>query len=229
MPAIIEFPTLVQHAVEQLGALFVNAPERRHFAAYLTGWLVAEKKTVSGLNAEFAQTTDHSCLNRWITEVDWDGAQLNQQRVAWLPRDPQTRYAPSGVIPIDNTLVDQAGKLIEDVGYFWDHAEQRHKVAHDYLIAHYVCPSGKQYALEFRCFRKRADCEAQQAPRAAQPGGVAAAPPAEQRLATCKRHTVWCCELIDWVVEQQIPGTFAFDRYFTNAPVCNHIAQHERA
>jgi hypothetical protein len=190
MPAIIEFPTLVQHAVAQFGAVFANAPERRHFAEYLTGLLVAEKKTVSGINAEFAQTTDQSCLNRWITEVDWDAAQLNQQRLAWLQRDPQTRYAPSGVIPIDNTLVDHSGKLIEDVGYFWDHAEQRHKIAHDYLIANYVCPSGKHYALEFRRFRKRADCEAQQAHLAAQPGGVAAAPEEDQRLAPFKSHTV---------------------------------------
>jgi len=91
MPAIIEFPTLVQHAVEQFGPLFANEPERRHFAEYLTGLLVAEKKTVSGINAEFVQTTDQSCLNRWITEVDWDAAQLNQQRLAWLQETPQTR------------------------------------------------------------------------------------------------------------------------------------------
>jgi hypothetical protein len=173
MPAIIEFPTLVQDAVEQFGAVFANEPERRHFAESLTGLLVAEKKTVSGINAEFAQTTDQSCLNRWITEVDWDVAKLNELRLAWLQEDAQTRYAPSGVIPIDNTLVDHSGKLIEDVGYFWDHAEQRHKIAHDYLIANYVCPSGKHYALNFRRFRKRADCEAQQARLTAQPGGVA--------------------------------------------------------
>ena len=228
MPAIIEFPTLVQQAVEQFGTVFANEPERRHFAEYLTGLLVAEKKTVAGINAEFAQTTDQSCLNRWITEVDWDAAQLNQQRLAWLQETPQTRYAPSGVMPIDNTLVDHAGKLIEDVGYFWDHAEQRHKIAHDYLIANYVCPSGKHYALEFRRFRKRADCEAERARLAAQPGGVTAAPEEEHRLATFKSHTVLCCELVDWVVEHQIPGTFAFDSYFTNAPVCNHIAGQAR-
>jgi hypothetical protein len=229
MPAIIEFPTLVQHAVEQFGVLFANAPERRHFAEYLTGLVVAEKKTVSGINAEFAQTTDQSCLNRWLTEVDWDATKLNAQRLAWLQRDPQTRYAPSGVIPIDNTLVDHAGKLIEDVGYFWDHAEQRHKIAHDYLIANYVCPSGKHYALDFRRFRKRADCEAERVRLEAQPGGVAAASEEAQRLATFKSHTVLGCELVEWVVERQIPGTFAFDSYFTNAPVCNHIAQQERA
>lgn len=226
MPAIIEFPTLVQDAVEQFGAVFANEPERRHFAEYLTGLLVAEKKTVSGINAEFAQTTDQSCLNRWITEVEWNVGKLNEQRLAWLQEDPQTRYAPSGVIPIDNTLVDHSGKLIEDVGYFWDHAEQRHKIAHDYLIANYVCPAGKHYALDFRRFRKRGDCAAQQARLAAAPGGVAAAPAEEQRLATFKTHPVLCGELVDWVVAQRIPGTFAFDSYFTNAPICNHIAQH---
>jgi len=224
MPAIIEFPTLVQHAVEQFGTLFANAPERRHFAEYLTGLLVAEKKTVSGINAEFAQTTDQSCLNRWITEVDWEVAKLNQQRLAWLQRDPQTRYAPSGVIPIDNTLVDHSGKLIEDVGDFWDHAEQRHKIAHDYLIANYVCPPGTHSALDFRRFRKRAAWEAEQVRLETQPGGVTAAPAEAQRLATFKSHTVLCCELIDWVVERQIPGTFAFDSYFTNAPVCKHCS-----
>jgi hypothetical protein len=229
MPAIIEFPTIVEHAVEQFGALFANAPERRHFAEYLTGLLVAEKKKVSGINAEFAQTTDPSCLNRWITEVDGDAAKLHEQRLAWLQQAPQTRYAPSGVIPIDNTLVDHAGKLSEDVGYYWDHAEQRYKIAHDYLIANYGCPSGKHYALEFRRFRKRADGEAERTRLDAQPGGFAAAPEAAQRLATFKNHTVLGCELIDWVVAHQIPGTFAFDSYFTNAAICNHLAGHNRA
>jgi len=132
------------------------------------------------------------------------------------------------VIPIDHTLGDHAGKLIEAVGYCWDHAEQRHKIAPDDRIANYVCPSGKHSALEFRRFRKRADCEAQQAQLAVQPGGVAAAPEEEPRLATFKSHTGLGCELLDWVVAEQIPGTFAFDRSFPNAPVCNHIAPDER-
>jgi hypothetical protein len=39
--------------------------------------------------------------------------------------------------------VDHSGKLIEEVGYFWDHAAQRYKIAHDYLLVNYGCPSGK--------------------------------------------------------------------------------------
>ena len=229
MPGIVEFPTIVQQAAMQFGAVFTNEPERRHFAEYLTGLLVAAKKNVSGINAEFAETTDQSCLNRWITEVAWDEQELNRQRLAWLQQSAQTRYAPNGVIPIDNTLVDHDGKLIEDVGYFWDHAEERYKIAHDYLIANYVCPSSKHYALEFRRFRKQGDCEAKRAELEARQGGFEVASAKEQRLATFKNHTVLCGELIDWVVEQGIPGTFAFDSYFTNAPICNRIEGHERA
>ena len=143
MPGIVEFPTLVQQAVEQFGAVFANEPERRHFAEYLTGLLVAAKKTITGINAEFAATTDQSCLNKWLTQVNWEVQELNRQRLEWLQQTPTTGYAESGIIPIDNTLVDHTGKLIEDVGYYWDHTEQRHKIAHDYLIVNYLCPSGQ--------------------------------------------------------------------------------------
>jgi len=34
---------------------------------------------------------------------------------------------------------------------------------------------------------------------------------------------------VDWVVEQQIPGTFTFDRDFTNASVRTHGQGQQRA
>ena len=160
MPAIIVFPSVVQDILASYGDLFANAPERRHFAVYLTGLLIAERKTVSGINREFAVTTDQSCLNRWMTEVAWDTAALNIRRLEQLQSAPSTRYTKHGVIAIDNTLIDHAGKLIADVGWFWDHAEARHLIAHDYLIANYVCASGKHYPLEFRRFRKKETCVA---------------------------------------------------------------------
>ena len=62
MPGIIAFPTLVEQAADEFGWMFANAPERWHFAEYLTGLMVAERRRT---NAWFAQTTDPSCLNRW--------------------------------------------------------------------------------------------------------------------------------------------------------------------
>jgi hypothetical protein len=131
MPAIVEFPTVVKEVLDAFASFFANEPERRHFAEYLTGLILAHKKNVSAINREFAVTTDQSCLNRWITEADWDEEALNLQRIEWLQQRSDTRFSTHGVIPIDNVLVDHTGKLIEDVGYFWDHAEQRYKIAHD--------------------------------------------------------------------------------------------------
>jgi hypothetical protein len=203
MAGIIEFPTVVQQALRDFGDLFPNEPQRRHFAEYLTGLFIADRKNVSAINREFAQTTDQSCLNRFLTEADWDTARLNQRRLDLLQQDPDTHYSERGVIPIDNTLIDHDGSWIEDVGWFWDHAEQRYKIAHDYVILNYVCTSGKHYPLEFRRFRKRELCEGLEEP--------------------FQDHTALCRELVDWACERDIPGTFAFDSYFTSAEVLNHI------
>jgi uncharacterized protein YndB with AHSA1/START domain len=207
MPTIVDFPTIVQEALAVFGHVFATEAARRHFAEYLTGLMVAERKTVSGINREFALTTDQSCLNRWLTEVQWDVQTLNDRRLAWLQQVPQTRYSSRGVIAIDNTLVDHEGKLIEDVGWFWDHADERHVIAHDYLISNYVCPSGAHYPIEWRRFKKRDAC----------PEG------------TFQDHTALCIELIDDAVQRAIPGDFTFDSYFTSTKVLNHIQSTQRA
>ena len=155
MPGIIEFPKVVQDALDQYGDLFANQCRRRHLAEYLTGLFVAQRKTVLGIHDEFAQTTDQSCLNRFMTEVPWDVQTLNQRRLERLQEDPFTRYSDHGVIAIDNTLIDRDGQLIPDAGWFWDHAEERNKIAQDYLFINYVCTSGKHYPLESRLFRKQ--------------------------------------------------------------------------
>jgi hypothetical protein len=206
MPAIVDFPTVVKDALAIFGDLFDTEPARRHFAEYLTGLMVAENKTVSGINRAFALTTDQSCLNRWLTEVEWDVTALNDRRLAWLQQAPQTRYSARGVIAIDNTLVEHTGKLIEEVGWFWDHADQRHVIAHDYLISNYVCPSKAHYPIEWRRFKKRDACAAKE----------------------FKDHTELCIELIDDVLKREIPGDFTFDSYFTSAKVLNHIQSTQR-
>ena len=228
MPGIVEFPSIVEAAVKQFASVFANEPERRHFAEYLTGLLVAQRKTVSGINAEFAQTTDQSCLNRWITEVGWDPRTLNRRRLEWHQKDPSTRYSAHGVIAIDNTLVDHEGKLIEDVGFFWDHADKRHLIAHDYVISNYVCTSGKHYALDFRRFRKEQDCKAKREEIEKQPGSFERASEEDKGLATFKNHTQLVIELVDDAIDQGIPGDFTFDSYFTSAEVLNHIDGRKR-
>ncbi|MFC1765164.1 IS701 family transposase [Planctomycetota bacterium] len=203
MPAIVEYPTVVKEALHEFGPFFANEPERRHFAEYLTGLFIAQRKNVSAINREFAKRTDQSCLNRWLTEVDWAPEALNRQRIDWMQERPDTRFSAHGVIALDNVLIDHTGKLIEDVGYFWDHAEQRHKIAHDYLIVNYVCTSGKHYPLEFYRFVKRDACEWQEI--------------------EFRDHNVLFRQLVDWIIGNDIPGDFTFDSWFTHKDNLNHI------
>jgi len=209
MPAILEIPQVVEDSLEKFADLFANGPQRRHLAEYLTGLMVASNKTVSGIQAEFVDTTDQSCLNRFLTEVDWDVEALNARRLELLQTDPSTCYHKQGVIAVDDVLIDHDGKLIKDVGWFWDHAEQRHKIAHDYLFANYVCPNGKHYPLEFRRFKKREQCEA--------------------TGETFEDHGVLFRQLVDWVCHGEIPGDFTFDSYFSSAANLNHIHEQKNA
>jgi SRSO17 transposase len=110
MPGIVQPPQVVRDAVNEFGDLFANEPERRHFAEYLTGLMIAERKTVLGMNREFADTTDQSCLNKFVTAVEWSETQLNERRLAWLQEDSSTRYSDRGVIALDDVLIDHDGK-----------------------------------------------------------------------------------------------------------------------
>ena len=111
------------------------------------------------------------------------------------------------MIAIDNTLVDHAGKLIEDVGWFWDHANERSIIAHDYMISNYVCPSGAHSPIEWRRFKKKDACQ----------------------KGEFTDHTELCIELINDAIARAIPGDFTFDSYFTSAKVLNHIQSTNRA
>jgi hypothetical protein len=76
-------------------------------------------------------------LNRFLTAAEWDVTRLNERRLEWLQKETSTRYSQQAVITIDDVLINHDGQFIKDVGWFWDHSEQRNKIAHDYLIANH--------------------------------------------------------------------------------------------
>ena len=112
MPAIVEFRQVVLKALSEFGSIFANEPQRKHFAEYLTGLMIAQNKTVTGINSEFAQTTDQSCLNRFLTDSPWSEPDLNELRLELMQSEPSMRYSGHGVIAIDDTLIDHSGKFM---------------------------------------------------------------------------------------------------------------------
>ena len=203
----MDLPTLVKDALAVFGDLFDHDPARHHFAESLTGLMVAETKTVRGIKREFVVTTDQACWHRWLTEAQWEVQALHDRRLAWLPRDPRTRYSPRSVIAIDNPLGEHAGKLLEDVGWLGEHADQRHGSAHDYLISNYVCPSEKHSPIEWRRVTKRDAC----------------------KEGACKDHTELGSELMDDAMTRAIPGDFTCDGSFSSAKGLHPIHSQQRA
>ena len=202
---IITPPKIVQDALDEfLAPLFKNNPQRKHLANYLTGLMIAENKTVTGMTSELPNASDQSCLNRFLTEVEWDENAVNEARIDWLQQFDDTRFHDRGVIGLDDVLIDKTGKFIKDSGTFWDHSEQRYKHAQDLILVNYLHPhSGKRYPLEFRRYKKADQCEWT----------------GEQ----FKKMTELSIELIDWCHQKGVKGTFAFDSFYTCAEIQNHI------
>ncbi len=71
-------------ALDHLGDRFASEPQRRHFAGYLTRPMVAQRKTVLGIHEEFAQTTDQSCLDRFLTAETVRKAGSRDEE-SWIP------------------------------------------------------------------------------------------------------------------------------------------------
>jgi hypothetical protein len=202
---IITPPKIVQHALDEfLAPLFQNHCQRDHLANYLTGLMIAENKTIAGMSNEMPNASDQSCLNRFLTEVDWDHESMNKARIDWLQQFDDTRFHERGIIALDDVLLEKSGKLIPDSGTFWDHSEERYKHAQDYILINYVHPfSKKHYPLDFKRFKKEDQCE--------------------WTGEEFKKMTTLSIELIDWCHENNVLGTFTFDSFYTCAPIQNHI------
>ena len=55
MPTTVDFPTIVNQALELFGDVFDNELARRHFAESLAGLMVAERKNINAINRPFAR------------------------------------------------------------------------------------------------------------------------------------------------------------------------------
>jgi hypothetical protein len=202
---ILNPPDIVNNALNEfLAPLLKNEPQRKHLANYVTGLMISDHKTIDGMTKEMPNASDQSCLNRFLTEVDWDHEKMNKARIDWLQQFDDTKFHERGVIALDDVLLEKSGKLIPDSGTFWDHSEERYKHAQDLIIIHYVHPfSKKHYPLEFRRFKKEDQCEWT----------------GEQ----FKKMTTLAIELIDYCQESNVLGTFTFDSFYTCSEIQNHI------
>src|SRR5215212_9934612 len=134
---LVAFPAVVDQYAPHFAAVF--SPEAFiQFKRYISGLLVAENKTVDGINRLFVVESRHqSSLNRLLTASPFTLTDLNAARLAVLQAVPGTQFKATGVLSFDDTLLTHVGQHFEQIAYLYDHSHQRYTWAHNLVTLHY--------------------------------------------------------------------------------------------
>ena len=81
MLPIVRFPRIVEQQAIWFDKVFTTDEQRKHFREYVTGLIVGNEATVTGINQLFLGHNDQSSLNKFATQSEWDENALNRQRV----------------------------------------------------------------------------------------------------------------------------------------------------
>lgn len=137
MLPLVEIPELVQHYAPYFQRVF-SAEALIEFKRYISGLVVAENKTVDGINRLFIhESRNQSSLNRLLTESPYALGGLNQARLDLLASLPGTQMKPKGVFSVDDTLLTHYGQEFEQIARLWDHVSGSYVWAHDLVTIHY--------------------------------------------------------------------------------------------
>lgn len=137
MLPIVKLPSFIETILPRFSMIF-NKAQLRHFGEYLTGLIVSENKTVTGINSQFLHHTDQSSKNHFLTESDWDEQKVTDERLSMVKEQCEKRHITDGIVVIDDSLAHKSGKHIEGANWFWDHTERAYTFAHQLVTSQYI-------------------------------------------------------------------------------------------
>lgn len=117
---IVTFPAYVEELSSEFTVLFEQDRQVNQFKRLMTAFPVAEKCTVAHMNGIFAQHTNQSNLNRFITSSNWKIGGTNEIKVKML-----NAVEGKGCVVIDDYLVEKYGKEMYGVDWNHDHTKGR--------------------------------------------------------------------------------------------------------
>jgi len=109
-------------------------PQWNHFTTYISGLFLGEKgeKNIQDIAGNLLDGKDQSSLNRFITRPCWDIRMLNTLRLRENLHDRD-----GGILSLDDTLIRKTGKMMDGVGYLYDHSQKRKVLCHDVVSIFY--------------------------------------------------------------------------------------------
>jgi SRSO17 transposase len=149
---ITVYPSIIANNLKHFEEFF-SKPQLEHFAQYLTGLIVADNRTVQGINDAFVFHKDQSNLNRFLTEVEWSEKKVEQRRIELIKQELQGMSAKNGALYLDDTILHKRGEKIEGVGKYYDSATDTYTLGHN-LVTSQLTIKGRQFPLSFRRYQK---------------------------------------------------------------------------
>jgi len=134
---ILEFPDIVERYAPYFRDVF-SEEAYIEFKRYLSGLIVAENKTVEGINRLMVvESRNQSSLNRLLTESPYSLHDMNEARLDMLMSLSGTRMKSRGVLGLDDTLLRHFGRKFEHIAKLYDHATGDYVWAHNLVTLHY--------------------------------------------------------------------------------------------
>ena len=113
--------------------LFENKRQYRHFQNYLTGLTVLSNKSMANMARCILDSADKSNLSRFLSESDWSDEKVNDRRIEYLLERTKSvrKKSADSYLPLDDTLCEHVGSLLEYVDRHYNHGENTYPLAHN--------------------------------------------------------------------------------------------------
>lgn len=118
---VIGFPSYVEEMSVDFAHLFDQERQLNQFKRLMTGYVVADRRTITHMNGLFTYHTNQSNLNRFVTCSDWDPWEMNKVKIGMINRVEDV----GGVVVLDDYIIEKYGKEIYGTDWHHDHTSGR--------------------------------------------------------------------------------------------------------
>ena len=154
MIKIINYPSIVQHHARVFKKVFNNNAQYNHFKEYLTGLMLCENKTFTGIQSTYVDSRSVNSLDHFMIRADWSETEMNDKRIMKLQQNKETTSKPTGVVCLDDTFTHKTGKHMDDAEVHFDHSTGKYILGHNIVTIQYK-DRNVSYPLDYRQYYRK--------------------------------------------------------------------------
>src|SRR5262252_1001018 len=158
LPIVAPAPIVTAHA-DIFRELFENRCQFRHFQHYLTGLIVLDNKSLTNIARCVLESADKTNLSRFCSDAPWLQDQGNDRRLEYLLQQTQAVRCPKAdsALPLDDTLGEHVGSLVDYVDRHYNHGEDTYPLAHN-PVTSYDVSGPVRFPVDLRLYRRYEEC-----------------------------------------------------------------------